>query len=63
MPKFNVIMQRTEYRTHVFESIEADTPEQAEEKVEQELIPDFDWHHTATCTHADENVVLTKEVG
>jgi hypothetical protein len=52
--KFDVDMQRTEYRSHTF-TVEADSREQAEEAAE-EASCDFNWHD-ASLKSADEDVV------
>ena len=53
--KFKIRVQRTEVRNHVFE-VEADTQEEAEEKVMEEEVPGHDFRDD-TLTHGDEWII------
>ena len=59
MPKFNVTIQRTEYRYHDF-LVEA-SDRDAAERVADKQSCDFDWHD-AGMKNAEEAVVATREV-
>ncbi|MEE9540813.1 MAG: hypothetical protein V3V85_04880 [Candidatus Thorarchaeota archaeon] len=57
--KFDVAMQRTEYRSHTF-TVEADSRDEAEQAAD-EASCDFDWHD-ASIGSADEECVGITEV-
>ena len=57
--KFNVTIQRTEYREHVFE-VEADSPEEAVEKAEEESC-DYNFYNSPISS-ATEEVIAVKDI-
>ena len=60
MPTYDVLMRRAEYREHTFR-VKADNQDAAIEEVEQELIPDHDWH-MSVLYHGDESVIAVTAV-